>query len=251
MREQGHKLLARLGKTRLRPGGVEATGWILDPAFFAPGAQVLEVACNMGTTLIDLAQRYPNCTFTGIDLDDEALEQAQVNAAEAGVSDRIIFLHADARELPFEDNTFDVVINEAMLTMLRASDKPVAVAEYERVLKPGGVLLTHDVVQLAEVPEIVKRMQKAINVSAVPLSPEGWRELFEGAGFVDLEIKSGPMSLLSDEGLIRDEGEERTKMIFDNAEVDPNKEQFVEMREFFNGVRENLHYIAIKSYKHS
>ncbi len=53
--------------------------------------------------------------------------------------------YGDATDLPFEDNTFDVVLNEAMLTMLNHENKEKAIKEYYRVLKPNGILLTHDV----------------------------------------------------------------------------------------------------------
>ncbi|STV74348.1 SAM-dependent methyltransferase [Klebsiella michiganensis] len=47
--------------------------------------------------------------------------------------------------LPFADATFDMVINEAMLTMYADKAKEKLVAEYFRFLKPGGRLLTHDI----------------------------------------------------------------------------------------------------------
>ena len=53
----GHTFLASLGKTRLRPGGVEATEWLFSQSQLTPGSQVLEVACNMATTAIELVQR--------------------------------------------------------------------------------------------------------------------------------------------------------------------------------------------------
>ena len=48
---------------------------------------------------------------------------------------------ANAIRLPFEDNQFDIILNEAMLTMLPMKAKQQAVAEYFRVLKPGGIYL--------------------------------------------------------------------------------------------------------------
>ena len=50
MAEKGHEFLARIGKTRLRPGGVVATDWLLEKGNIKADSKVLEVACNMGTT---------------------------------------------------------------------------------------------------------------------------------------------------------------------------------------------------------
>ena len=61
------------------------------------------------------------------------------------LEDKINVLQCNALKLPFDDETFDIVINEAMLTMLSPIVKKKAIDEYYRVLKPGGKLLTHDV----------------------------------------------------------------------------------------------------------
>lgn len=79
----GHTFLASLGKTRLRPGGAAATEWLFSKAALTPQSVVLEVACNMGTTSIELAQRF-GCTVFAIDMDKRALAQAQHNIAAAG-----------------------------------------------------------------------------------------------------------------------------------------------------------------------
>lgn len=72
-REVGHNFLARLGKTRLRPGGKIATDWLIANGDFHTNKKVLEVACNMGTTAIALAKQY-GCQIEGVDLDESALE---------------------------------------------------------------------------------------------------------------------------------------------------------------------------------
>ncbi|MGT2610493.1 SAM-dependent methyltransferase, partial [Staphylococcus aureus] len=46
-KEAGHTFLAKLGKTRLHPGGKEATDWLIQQGAFSQDKQVLEVACNM------------------------------------------------------------------------------------------------------------------------------------------------------------------------------------------------------------
>ena len=72
--EPGHEFLARLGKTRLRPGGREATEWLLGHVDFTADTRVLEVACNMGTTMVALAEarRDVRCRHQRGDADDAA-----------------------------------------------------------------------------------------------------------------------------------------------------------------------------------
>ena len=138
--EVGHNFLARLGKTRLRPGGRKATEWLIASGDFNKEKKVLEVACNMCTTAIGLAKQY-GCQIEGVDLDEHALEKAQANIEANGLQEKIHVQRANAMKLPFEDESFDIVINEAMLTMLPVEAKKKAIAEYFRVLKPNGYCL--------------------------------------------------------------------------------------------------------------
>lgn len=171
--EIGHNFLSRLGKTRLRPGGKLATDWLIANADFNPNKKVLEVACNMCTTAIQIAKQY-GCHITGIDLDEEALDKARSNIKENNLEDFIQVQRANATKLPFEDNSFDIVINEAMLTMLPLEAKEKAIREYFRVLKPGGFLLTHDVMlQNDDAEQVLVALREAINVSVTPLTKEG------------------------------------------------------------------------------
>ena len=116
--------------------------------------RILEVACNRGTTAIELAQRF-GCKITAVDMDAQALEVAKKSAETAGVGHLIRFERANAMKLPYEDASFDIVINEAMLTMQADQAKKKCVMEYLRVLKPEGLLLTHDVL-LKEAKESVQ-----------------------------------------------------------------------------------------------
>lgn len=136
-KEAGHTFLAKLGKTRLRPGGKEATDWLIQQGAFSQDKQVLEVACNMCTTSIYLAHTY-GCHIQGVDINKKTLEKAQENISAAGLESYIQVQQANAVKLPFDDNQFDIVLNEAMLTMLPIAIKEKALREYYRVLKPGG-----------------------------------------------------------------------------------------------------------------
>lgn len=247
-REMGHKLLARLGKTKLRPGGVEGTEWLVGKAGLEPGKRVLEVACNRGFTLIDLVRRF-GVVAEGVDADAEVIAQAERNVADAGLEESIHVQQGDALHLPFADETFDVVLNEAMLTMLADKSKAQAVSEYLRVLKPGGRLLTHDVVLTKEQPAVVRMLRKVINVPAHPLTAAGWTSLFSDAGFASVTSRTGDFTLLTDEGIVRDEGVEGRNELVQNALNDDNFAQFSEMRTFFDLAKDDIGYIVVASTK--
>lgn len=247
--EVGHNFLARLGKTRLRPGGKRATDWLIANGDFSADKKVLEVACNMGTTAIGLAKQY-GCHIEGVDLDEHALEKAKENIVNEGLQDLIHVQRANAMKLPFPDSSFDIVVNEAMLTMLPIEAKKKAIAEYLRVLKPNGFLLTHDVMLVGENhQQILENMRDAINVTVTPLTKEGWKTLFSECGFRNVETYSGEMTLLSPKGLIYDEGVLGTFKIIKNALKSENREQFKKMFKTFNDPKDKLNFIAVCSQK--
>ncbi|MEK3904300.1 class I SAM-dependent methyltransferase [Paenibacillus sp. FSL H8-0048] len=248
-KEVGHNFLAKLGKKRLRPGGVAATNWLIRQAKLSKDSRVLEVACNMCTTSIQLAREY-HCQITGIDMDPRALAKAEQNIRDAKLERYINVRQANAMKLPFEDNSFDVVINEAMLTMLNQAAKQKAVAEYFRVLKPGGVLLTHDITFAKEnMAEELAELRKTIHVNVEPLPVADWEGLFNTTGFKLVEHATGSMSLMSITGMIRDEGVAGTLRIFKNALKKENRAQFKKMYTFFNTTGKDLNYIAVCSSK--
>ena len=69
----------------------------------------------------------------------------------------------NAFDLPFGDESFDVVINEAMLTMLLGEQKEKALREYYRVLKPGGIVLTQDVVLITDNLDRAKELRVGLS----------------------------------------------------------------------------------------
>lgn len=247
--EVGHNFLARLGKTRLRPGGRKATEWLVANADFNAEKKVLEVACNMGTTAISLVKKF-GCQIEGVDLDEEALEKAKLNIEANGLQDKIRVQRANAMKLPFEDNSFDIVINEAMLTMLPIQAKIKAVNEYFRVLKPGGFLLTHDVMLTSEDSEdVIQQLREAINITVTPLKRDDWKKLFLDCGFSNVDSFHGDMTLLSPQGMLYDEGVIGTLKIIKNAIKRENRDTFRKMFKVFNDPSKKLNFIAVCSQK--
>lgn len=95
-------------------------------------------------------------------------------------------------KLPFEDQSFDIILNEAMLTMLPYQIKEKVLNEYYRVLKPNGIILTHDIaiINRQEAPTVIDELSNAINMKVTPLSPEDWYQLYQEVGFSNIESKS-------------------------------------------------------------
>lgn len=99
---------------------------------------ILDVGTGTGFLALLLAELGHRCT--GIDLSREMLHQAQKKARQAGF--KIDFRHEDAEKLPFKESTFDVVINRHLLWTLPRPE--MALRDWMRVLKPGGMLVIID-----------------------------------------------------------------------------------------------------------
>jgi arsenite methyltransferase len=127
-------------------------------ALFRPpeGATVLDHACGAGTDLLLAARRVgPRGRAIGVDLTPAMLEQAGLAAEEAGLAGRVELRHGDMESLPIGDASVDVVISNGVLNLV--ADKPRAMAEIVRVLRPAGVLLMTDVVVAHDLREQTRR----------------------------------------------------------------------------------------------
>jgi ubiquinone/menaquinone biosynthesis C-methylase UbiE len=102
---------------------------------------LLDVGCGPGTVTVDLAERLTQGSVVGVDASDDVLESAR-GLADAHGTKNISFEHANAYELPFEDDSFDVVFAHQLLQHL--SDPVAALREMKRVAKPGGFVAVRD-----------------------------------------------------------------------------------------------------------
>ncbi|MCC3375220.1 class I SAM-dependent methyltransferase [Cohnella sp. REN36] len=106
---------------------------------------VLDVGCGRGFVLIAAARRLTGGRATGIDIwnsRDQSGNHPDIplrNAERENVFDRITIVHADARQMPFEAHTFDVVVSSlALHNIPHEAERKRAIEEIARVLKPGG-----------------------------------------------------------------------------------------------------------------
>jgi demethylmenaquinone methyltransferase/2-methoxy-6-polyprenyl-1,4-benzoquinol methylase len=106
------------------------------------GESVLEVAVGTGIILREVLLRNPSGRNVGIDHTAAMLRRARRKAERTGVPFTLEV--GDARNMRFDDRSFDVVLSANMLGLLRKSDIERVLGEMQRVLRPGGriVLVT-------------------------------------------------------------------------------------------------------------
>jgi SAM-dependent methyltransferase len=136
---------SKYGKVREREEYLDLLQWRGDE-------RVLDVGCGRGLFLIGAAKRLPAGRALGVDIwqaEDLSGNQpaaALSNARTEGVAERVEVQTADARKLPFDDGSFDVVLSSAALhNIYAAGERQTAVREIARVLKVGGRVLIVDV----------------------------------------------------------------------------------------------------------
>jgi ubiquinone/menaquinone biosynthesis C-methylase UbiE len=108
-----------------------------------PGEQVLDVGCGTGTLATEVARRVGRSgRVAGVDPGTRQIARARAKAARRHVS--IDFQVGVIEQLPFPDQSFDVVFSTLMMHHLPAPLKRQGLAEIARVLKPGGRLVIAD-----------------------------------------------------------------------------------------------------------
>jgi arsenite methyltransferase len=116
-----------------------------------PGEAILDIGCGAGVDSIIAAKMVgPEGKVTGIDLVPEMLAKARENARITGIGN-VTFLEASAEQLPFPDNSFDLVISNGVFNLV--VDKVKALEEVYRILKPGGRFMLADQVLVGELPK--------------------------------------------------------------------------------------------------
>lgn len=117
-----------------------------------PDAKILDIGCGPGTITTSLAKYIPKGSIIGTDYSSEVVADAQKRLeeliagatadAESGVAARCKFEVASVFELPYPDDSFDVVYCHQML--LHLPDPANALKEMRRVCKPGGLVAARE-----------------------------------------------------------------------------------------------------------
>ena len=110
-------------------------------------SQVLDLGCGLGGTCRMIAEKY-DCTVHGLDYSEQHIETANSLSRLVGLSDQTFFKQADATELTYPSDHFDLVITQHVQMCI--ADKQKLYSEVKRVLKKGGLFIYYDVLKKSE-----------------------------------------------------------------------------------------------------
>jgi sterol 24-C-methyltransferase len=158
------------------------------------GSVVLDAGCGYGRVAATLAAAPFSFNIIGIDLVPERLKEALRYIEDHGVSARVVLLNGNYCALPLQNATVSAVFT--METLVHADPLEAALAEFWRVLKPGGrlVLFEYSVPNRASVHPLLQRLAEDIArrtgmASIERFTHDGFPALMHGSGFENVMVE--------------------------------------------------------------
>lgn len=249
--QQGHWILAKMGKKVLRPGGKELTTNLVREMNIKDDDHVVEFAPGLGYTASLVLKKEPE-NYTAVELDEFAAKR--LKKIISGNNRKIINGSASNTNLPSEN--YHKVYGEAMLSMHADHRKAEIIKEAYRLLKHGGYYGIHE---LGLTPndlsselkaKIQKDLAKVIKVNARPLTLDEWKDLLIKQGFKIKYYNTNPMFLLETKRIIDDEGLARTLKIGFNILTHPSAlKRILAMKKTFRRYQNHLNAVIIVAEK--
>lgn len=201
------------------PGGVDLSRRLIECLALPGGSRVLDVACGVGTTTRMMSQNFA-LAATGLDFSSINVEKAKAASetspqepccapgdpccapdesakvgplAQLGVGS-CDFVQGSADALPIDAASVAGVTCECAVSTF--ADQSLVATEFHRVLKPGGVFGMTDMVVNAHLPDDFAEKAAPWTCVAKAMSIDGYRELFENAGFEFVKSEDHSQSLL-------------------------------------------------------
>lgn len=163
------KLEARIALHRnYSTNSIGWTSWMFNQFSFKEGLKVLELGSGTGAFWADNINMIPNMKILISDISEAMIQKCKENLKSAATD--FDFEVIDAQNIPYEENTFDIVIANHLIYHL--DDVGLGIREIKRVLKPGGKLYatTFGKRNMVELYEIIHGFDKSIKIPALVLA---------------------------------------------------------------------------------
>lgn len=151
-----------------------------------PDDHVLEVACGTGRATVELAGRLgAEGKLDALDLSEAMLKHAQQKVAERGLLDKVEFKIGSTFELPYPDQTFDILYNSYMFDLIAVTQFKPILEEFKRVLKPGGKMILVNMSKDTSRKTLYERVYETVRL--FPCRPVVMESTVREAGFTDVQ----------------------------------------------------------------
>ena len=160
--------------------GREATMELATMAQLQPGERVLDVGSGLGGPARHLAAEH-GVSVLGVDLTPEYVEVARLLTDRVGLADRVRFREGDALELPFSEDSFDVVWTQH--AAMNIPDRRALYRELRRVVKRGGRIAVYDVTAGTGGDVVFPVPWAQSSDISFLVTPDELRDLLAGSGF--------------------------------------------------------------------
>jgi ubiquinone/menaquinone biosynthesis C-methylase UbiE len=177
-------LMAFIGETNRPPGGKNSIRELAINTFINSKSLVLDVGCNTGYCTFEIA-RLVKCNVIGVDLSQSMISEANRNREADKIDGKLVnFKVADALKLPFQDNTFDLVMSGGSTVFVNSIEN--AIKEYKRVTKDWGFVGDINFFYHKPAPtDIIKEMNNLMQINIRSWDKEFFLKLYSKA---DLEF---------------------------------------------------------------
>ncbi len=187
-----YDLLAFLTTHIVGAGGANATLRLGKMCRLDGNKKVLMIGSGTGLGSLNLAKEY-GCSVIGIDISEMMVKRSKSFLALEGLEDKVDFRIGDARNLEFEDSTFDVVLMEYVVQFFDAD----AFEEFKRVLKPGGSIGLNEVATANDAPpEMLDKFEEIRTIFSDLTgynfwmrSASEWNDLLRDAGLREMQME--------------------------------------------------------------
>ncbi|MFS0823195.1 class I SAM-dependent methyltransferase [Bacillus sp. 1P02SD] len=187
--------LSKFGVSGAHPGGMELTKKLFENQMINSSSCILDVGCGTGQTSAYLASRY-GAKVTGLDINPNMIKKAKDRMAKHQLPVEII--QGSIEKCPLNDSEYDFIISESVLSFV---NKPKALKEIFRLLKPGGQFIANELTLNTRLWTYFEEEIKQFYGLDSLLMEKDWITLFEMAGFKNLKTFRRKQSILQNHSM--------------------------------------------------
>ncbi|HEX9092330.1 MAG TPA: methyltransferase domain-containing protein [Anaerolineales bacterium] len=152
------------------------------------GKKLLVLGSANGEVALRLAEMMEFGHVTGLELDQEALENARRSAHEMGLDDLVEFKPADKQFIPMTEASFDGLVSEFIIYPT-STPSEIGQLEMARVLRPGGKLVLTDVIVTSPLPQDVRQELISLGLDYLcEATVADFRSWMLAAGLTNVEV---------------------------------------------------------------